>query len=277
MPPLTGMVPVYGVFTVPDGGVPSVSVAGAVLTVTGTVPVPVFCGLLLSVAFTVTVLVPVPVGVPVMVQFAPRARPAGSVPAVIVQVYGPVPPLTGIVPVYGVFTVAVGGVPSVSVVVPGLMVVVMVPEPVLTGLLLSVTETVPVVVPGVVGVPVIWQLLPSVSPAGRLPELSVQVYGPVPPLTGTAPVYGVPAVPLGGDATVSVAGADAIVMLTGRVVVFAGLEESVARTVGMLVPATVGVPVTLQFAPNARPAGNDPETTVQVYGPVPPLTGSVDA
>ena len=71
------------------------------------------------------------------------------------------------------------------------------------------------------------------------------------------------------------AAAGLIVMLTGLVVLCCGLLESVARTVGVLVPATVGVPVTVHPDPKARPLGSEPATTVQAYGPVPPLTGTV--
>jgi hypothetical protein len=48
-------------------------------------PVTLFCGELESVAFTVTIVVPAVVGVPLTRQFAPRANPAGSSFAVIVQ------------------------------------------------------------------------------------------------------------------------------------------------------------------------------------------------
>ena len=79
------MVPVYGVFTVAFGGVPTVSVAPCGLTVSATLPVVVFAGLAASVARTATVLVPAVLGVPVIWQLAPSVRPAGSVPLVIVQ------------------------------------------------------------------------------------------------------------------------------------------------------------------------------------------------
>ncbi len=68
-----------------------------------------------------------------------------------------------------------------------------------------------------------------------------------------------------------------MVMLIGLVVLCAGLLESVARTVGVLIPAMVGVPLTTQFAANARPAGKEPDTTEQLYGPVPPVTPTVEA
>jgi hypothetical protein len=66
--------------------------------------------------------------------------------------------------------------------------------------------------------------------------------------------------------------AGAMVRLTGPLVVLAGAPASVALTVRFAVPATVGVPLTTQPAPRARPAGSVPFVMVQLYGGVPPLT-----
>jgi hypothetical protein len=60
------------------------AVAGNTVTVTG--PVVVADGVLESVAFTVTVAAPAVVGVPVITQLADKVSPAGSVPAVRLQV-----------------------------------------------------------------------------------------------------------------------------------------------------------------------------------------------
>jgi hypothetical protein len=68
--------------------------------------------------------------------------PGGSVPAVIVQVYGAVPPPTTIVPVYGVPTVPGGGEVRVNVGAAGLMVRLTGPVVVCCGLLESVALTV---------------------------------------------------------------------------------------------------------------------------------------
>jgi hypothetical protein len=54
-----------------------------------------------------------------------------------------------------------------------------------------------------------------------------------------------------------------IVILTGPVVVFLGLLESVAVMVRFDVPATVGVPLTRQPTMD-KPAGKVPPTTTQV-------------
>ena len=54
-------------------------------------------------------------------------------------------------------------------------------EAVCAGLPLSVTRTVKLDVPLAVGVPEITPPLESVSPAGSVPDASVQAYGDVPP------------------------------------------------------------------------------------------------
>jgi hypothetical protein len=72
--------------TVAPGSVDRFNVNGAGETVTVTIDVPVLTGVLESVALTVMGYVPGVVGVPVMTQFAPRVRPAGSGPVRRTQV-----------------------------------------------------------------------------------------------------------------------------------------------------------------------------------------------
>ena len=85
--------------TTPPGRfeVVSVSVAGAMVMLTGPVNVPT--GLLESVTVTDTFDVPATVGVPFTTHPAPRLRPAGKVPDAIMQLYGDVPPPTPMVAV----------------------------------------------------------------------------------------------------------------------------------------------------------------------------------
>jgi hypothetical protein len=129
------------------------------------------------------------------------------------------------------------------------------------GLLESVAFTVIVVVPGNVGVPLIVQF-EIVSPAGSVPAVITHVYGGVPPITPISPVYGTFTVPGGGEVIVSDP-AGLIVILTGPVVEFLGLLESVAVIVMFDVPATVGVPLTRHPAIDSS-AGNAPPTTTQL-------------
>ena len=85
-------------------------------------------------------------------------------------------------------TVANGGLPIVSEPVWGLTTTVIGPVLDCVGLLESVAFTMTVEDPVTVGVPVMVQLVPSVRPTGRVPPARVQVYGAVPPATGSAPV-----------------------------------------------------------------------------------------
>ena len=63
-----------------------------------------------------------------------------------------------------------------------------------------------------------------------------------------------------------------IVMVSAFVVVCGGVPESVAFTVKLAVPATVGVPVIAPVpAFSDNPAGNDPLARDQVTAPVPPV------
>jgi hypothetical protein len=69
-------------------------------------------------------------------------------------------------------------------------------------------------------------------------------------------------------------GSGCTVMVTGPVVDTVGLLESVHLTERVEEPAVVGVPVMVWLL-MVRPAGTAPERTVQVYGPVPPVTPMV--
>jgi len=140
----------------------------------------VFTGLLESVTITVRVEEPATVGVPVTVHPV-SVSPAGSVPELIEQVYGVVPPLASMVALYATPTVPFGSV-FVSVRAAGLMTMVSGPEVVWDGAPLSSTFTVTVELPAVVGVPLTLHPL-SARPAGRVPEVIVQLYGEVPPAT----------------------------------------------------------------------------------------------
>jgi hypothetical protein len=85
--------------------------------------------------------------------------------------------------------------------------------------------------------------------------------------------YGVPDVPFGSEAVVTVrTGRTTIVR--GCVLTCAGLFESVACAVKLYEPAVVGAP--LIVAPNrVRPGGSGPVVIVQPTGAVPPVETSV--
>jgi hypothetical protein len=169
------MLPEYGVPFVPGGGEVSVSVTPEGLIVIDTDPVVECAGFEESVAFTWNVVVPEAVGVPLSEQLAFSVRPAGGVPPSKAQVYGPVPPFTAMLPIYGVPTVPAGGDVIVSVIVAALMVIVTGLVLELAGELESVAFTETVTLPAVLGMPLIEQLAFSVNPAGIVPLVSAQV------------------------------------------------------------------------------------------------------
>jgi len=104
-----------------------------------------------------------------------------------------------------------------------------------------------------------------------LPELTVQLYGDVPPEALNTLMYAVPTLPDGRDVVVidneepdvmeSVSEADAD---------WAGELESLTSAVKLYCPEAVGVPLMFPLEASVRPGGRLPELTVQLYGAVPP-------
>src|SRR3990172_7910786 len=135
---------------------------------------------LVSVALTVKFEVPAAVGVPLISPVVPlSANPAGSAPTVTAHVMGDFPPLLASVWLYARFTV-----PSASdaVVIAGYALTVIDSALVAVALLSSVTCTVKLDTPAVVGMPLISPVaLFSVSPAGRVPTVTAHTYGVFPP------------------------------------------------------------------------------------------------
>src|SRR5687767_6798835 len=64
----------------------------------------------------------------------------------------------------------------------------------------SVTPNVNAYVPGIVGMPLNMPSLAAISPGGNAPDVTLNVYGAVPPAISTAAGYGTPAMPFGGFA-----------------------------------------------------------------------------
>jgi hypothetical protein len=141
--------------------------------------VAVALGVAESWTWTVKLDVPVAVGVPEMTPVvAFKVRPAGSAPAMMLQVYGGVPPMACKVWLYAVPLVP----PASDVVVTpsGGSVTVILRLAVLVtavGVCESVTDTVKcdVLVTVPVGVPEITPALLRVNPAGKLPAVMLQV------------------------------------------------------------------------------------------------------
>ncbi len=69
--------------------------------------------------------------------------------------------------------------------------------------------------------------------------------------------------------------AAAIPMVNVFVAVWGDVAESLTWTIKGYCPDAVGVPVTAPVeALSASPGGNEPETTLQLYGSVPPVAAS---
>ena len=107
-------------------------------------------------------------------------RPAGRLPVAILHTYGVLPPLATSVCVYDMLTV-----PSDrdAVAIERAEYIVIDNARVATAPLLSVTCTVKLLVPAVVGVPLITPVaLLRVNPAGSVPTVILHIYGVLPPL-----------------------------------------------------------------------------------------------
>ena len=125
---------------------------------------------------------------------------------------------------------------------------------------LSVARTVKVLDPAEVGVPAMVAPV-SVSPAGKVPLASDQVYGGVPPDAASDCEYAVPTTPFGNDDVETVSVAGLMVIVSDAVAVCDAL--SVTRTVNVLDPVAVGVPA--MVAPvSVSPAGSVPLASDQV-------------
>ena len=137
---------------------------------------------------------------------------------------------------------------------------------------LSVTRTVNVLTPVVVGVPEITPPLDKVRPAGRLPLASDQVYGGVPPCALTVTEYATPSVAAGSGEVVVIVSAGTIVRLNCPLTdCGVGEQLSVAVTVMLNVPFAEGVPVSNPPELRLIPVGSDPDVTAHVIGAMPPV------
>jgi hypothetical protein len=232
-----------------------------------------------SVTCTVKLDWPPLVGVPVIVPFLFKLRPVGKEPEAKVHEYGSVPPEARSVVEYAVPTVPLDN--ELVVIASGDPLATIVIEKALdafcTGEEVSVTCTVKLDWPPLVGVPLIVPLWLKVRPAGRDPEANVHEYGSVPPEAVSAVEYAVPTVPLGNELEVIASGDPlALIVMEKALDAFCtGEEESVTCAVKLDWPALVGVPLIVPFVLKLRPAGRVPDANVHEYGSVPPDALSV--
>jgi hypothetical protein len=219
----------------------------------------------------VAAVVGVPEITPVLVF---SVSPAGSDPAVMLHVYGAVPPTAPSMNEYAVPTMPAGS-GDVDVIV-SFATIMMLRFAVAVLLSASVTFTVKLELPAVVGVPDITPVLEfSDNPAGNVPLLMLHVYGVTPPVAASVVVYATLTIPF-GSVVVVIISVDGIliVILSAAVAVFA--PDPFTPIKKLLVPAVVGVPeITPVLAAKLNPAGSVPCTTLHVYGLVPLVAASV--
>ena len=137
---------------------------------------------------------------------------------------------------------------------------------------LSVAVIVKLKLPAADDVPVIAPVdVLSDRPVGKLPAVTVYVYGAVPPDAVTVWLYARPCVVAGRLAgAIDNAAADDTVTEYARNPV--APTVSVAVIVKLNVAAVVGVPVSAPVAElSVRPVGKLPEVTAKVAAPVPPV------
>src|SRR5512134_3616853 len=275
VPPVAARVWLYAVPTVPPGRLVVELVGATCAAATAMERARVEERPLLPVTWTVKLDVPTVVGVPLIVPPVDRLSPAGRLPAETDQLYGVVPPVAARVWLYAVPTVPPGRLDVEIVGATCAAATAMERARVEERPLLPVTWTVKLDVPTVVGVPLIVPPVDRLSPAGRLPAETDQLYGVVPPVAARVWLYAVPTVPP-GRLDVEIVGATcaaAIAMERARV------EERpllpVTWTVKLDVPTVVGVPLIVPPVDRLSPAGRLPAETDQLYGVVPPVAARV--
>jgi len=226
-----------------------------------------FVAVLLALSFTLTwkLNVPVAVGLPLIVPVAAlRLSPEGNALLLRDQVYGGFPPLATNVWEYCAPTDPLGSCGPVLMLSAGALIFRVRDFAAVTEAL-SLTWTSKFRVPAVVGIPLI---VPAaalrVRPEGRVPSVTVQLYGGVPPLAANVWEYCTPVVPSGSCEPVLMLSAGALIVRLKSLVV-AAAALSLTFTVKLYVPPVAGVPVSVPVLGSSnRPAGKVPEATDQV-------------
>src|SRR5471030_2180035 len=133
----------------------------------------------------------------------------------------------------------------------------------------SLAWTVNAKVPGPVGVPERTPAVESVRPPGRVPIVTVKVYGLLPPLAVMVWLYAAVVVPSGSACGFIVIVGQVMVIVYDRVPLQPLL--AVALTVKVKLPLADGVPERTPAVDRLSPPGRLPLDTVKVYGLLPPL------
>lgn len=137
----------------------------------------------------------------------------------------------------------------------------------------SATCTVKLNWPALVGVPLIVPPVLKLRPVGNEPDANVHEYGVAPPVAASVDEYAVPTVPLGKTAVLIASPFCGFTPIEkDACAVCGGIDESETKTVKLLWPDAVGVPLIAPLVlDNDNPAGNVPEVIVKLYGAAPPV------
>ena len=131
------------------------------------------------------------------------------------------------------------------------------------GVVKSVTCTVKLELPVLLGVPAMAPLDERLRPDGNEPAVIVHRYGGVPPEAESVAEYGVPTMPFDSPVvvTVNVDTCDADTEIESCLVAVwaVGVVESDTCTVKLELPGLVGAPVMAPPIERVRPEGNEPE------------------
>ncbi len=207
---------------------------------------------------------PLAVGVPEMIPARLRVSPGESCPELIDQVYGAVPPTACSVSEKNVPWAAVAaGVVAMLICIGDISIVTTV-DWVRAGISLSLTATVKLAMPVVIGVPERIPVdEPSESPAGKLPEESCHTYPGVPPTTLRAFENATPSAAKSVVVAAMLNDAGATRILKDETFWFVPESRSVKPM--METPLAVGVPeITPVDEARDMPEGSEPDVTAQV-------------
>ena len=132
----------------------------------------------------------------------------------------------------------------------------------------SVTWTRKLNAPAVPGEPLSVPFGSRLTPSGKAPESTVQVYGGVPPEALRVWLYGVLTVALESTADVEILrGAVVVSIVSVNVLLACAPALSVTCAVKLKVPGAIRAPLSTPSPPSVNPAGADPD---HLYGGVPP-------
>ena len=103
------------------------------------------------------------------------------------------------------------------------------------------------------------------KPAGKTPEVSVQVYGGTPPVAASEALYGTPTEPaVKGEVVLMASGVLTEMVSLEVATACLGVCESVTCTLKLTLPRLVGVPLMVPLLLIVRPAGKLPDARAQV-------------